>query len=108
MSFPSVADVLVDFEELVQLKKTTVINSADFKRETVTSNESVRAVIQPERAENLRIENIDYALRYIRVHSRFDIDIQDFINYEGRDYRMITKTDWGSRGYVELIGEEVK
>ena len=108
MSFPSVAEVLSDFEETVILKKTTVIVNDEFKRETITSNEPIRAVIQAESGENLQIESIDFSLNYIRVHSRIDIDIQDVVFWKNSDYRIIKRINQINRGFFELIGEEIK
>jgi len=108
MSFPSVSDVLVDFEETLLLKKVTVINNADFKREEIVSNEVIRAVVQAQSFESINVDNIDFSLDYIQIHSRTDIDIDDVVTWEGKDYRIIARKDYTSRGYLELTGEQIK
>ena len=65
-------------------------------------------MVQAESAENLQIDNIDFSLSYIRVHSRIDFDIQDVIFWENVDYRIITKINQGNRGFFEFIGEQIK
>lgn len=108
MSFPSVADVLSDFTEVVILKKITVINNANYERETISSNEPIDAVVQSQSPESLRIDNIDYSLNYVRVHTVFEVDIDDVILWQNKNYRMISRIDQTNRGFLELVGEEVK
>ena len=68
----------------------------------------IQAVVQPADKDKLNTANIDWSLDYQMFHTTTDVSEGDFIEYSGRDYKIISRAPYGDYGYYELIGEETK
>lgn len=108
MAFPDVSDVLGCFEESITFKEVTVINNADYKRETTTVNTTKKAVIQNARPQDLKLDNLDYSLNYIQIHTKYSVDINDIVTWNGTDYKIINVIDQSNRGFYESVGEQIR
>lgn len=103
------AATVAAFEQAVNLITVTKsIVAGDFKNpvESIASQESIRAVIQVANPENLNVSEIDFSLRYVRIHTRVNLSINQYISYAGTTYRIVTEQNWSDYGYFECIGEE--
>ena len=107
MVFPNVSEVLTDFIQPVT-KNVITVSTVDFERvETVVSS-SIDAVVQVAQKEDLKIDQIDWSLEYIQVHSVSDFDINNEIIWQGKTYSIVSRNNYQDYGYTEGVGEEVK
>ena len=104
---PDMSDVLLEWEQTVILKtvSTTTIN---FVKSTVIVPSDILAVVQVASAETLRPLEVDSSLRYMTFHSRLALDVGQYVEHNGIDYKLITPSHWADYGYSECVGEEVK
>lgn len=105
---PDMSDVLTEWSQAVKLK-TVAVTTVDFvETETITSAE-IMAVVQPADPEKLKVEQIDFSLEYIQVHSVSPMAIGQYIEWDGRDFKLVPfRKGYGQYGYVEVVGEETK
>ena len=104
---PDVSDVLSEWSQTVTLKTVTK-TTVDFQPVIDVTTEAIKAVVQVARPETLNVGDIDWSLRYLRVHSTSQIDVGQYIEYQGINYKVITPSNWQDYGYSEVIAEEVK
>lgn len=104
---PDVSDVLGEWSRTVTLK-TVTRTTVDFQPVIDVTTQPVQAVIQVAKPESLNVGDIDWSLRYLRVHSVSLIDVGQYIEYQGVNYKVITPSNWQDYGYSEVIAEEVK
>lgn len=108
MSLPNVASAVAKWEQGVILK-TVTNTTVDFEPvETVTA-ESRRMVVQVAEKEKLNLDSLDWSKEYKWFHSRKQIDIGQFIEYKGKDYKLVSQgDDYADYGYYAFAGEETK
>ena len=106
---PNMSFVLGVFETNVTLN-TYAKTSVNFVETIVlVSSESIKAVVQPAQAEQLKaIGIVDFSLRYIQVHSVTELLVGQYVIYDGITYKIITPSDYQLYGYSEVVAEEVK
>lgn len=104
---PDMSDVLAEWYVPVILKTVTETTVDLEPVETVTV-EPISAVVQPPTPEQLNAESLDWSLRPLTFHSVSQIELGQYIEYEGRDYKIITDGNWQLYGFSEVIGEETK
>jgi len=102
------SDVLDDWAQGVTLK--TVSNmTVDFVPIVTVSALSIAAVIQPADPEKLQVGQIDYSLEYIQVHSVTPMAIGQYIEWQGRDFKLVPfRKGYQQYGFSEVVGEETK
>lgn len=104
---PNVADVLIDWEQPVTFK-TVDITTVDFEEVRVVTPTPRTAVVQPADPERITVEQVDWSMRHYTVHSRYPIDVAQYIEYQGVDHKVIQLLAWGDYGYWEVVIEEMK
>jgi len=104
---PNLSAVLQTFEQTVKLK-TIIQTVSNHRPQESESTTLIKAVVQPEQPENLNIDNLNYSLRYINVHSTAAMSVRDKIEYKDTDYRIIRVSRFDDYGYYRSIAEEVK
>lgn len=97
-----------DFVQAVTLK-TVTFDTVDFQpvAPAVTAIE-ILASVQPADKRKLNPDTIDWSLDYKMIHSATPLDLGKFIEYGGRDYKIIQLNNYGDNGYYEVVGEETK
>lgn len=105
---PDMSDVLTEWSQTVKLK-TVAVTTVDFvETENITAAD-IMAVVQPADPEKLKVEQIDFSLEYIQVHSVSPMAIGQYIEWNGRDFKLVPfRKGYGQYGYVEVVGEETK
>lgn len=99
----------IKFNEQSIIKRTKVITSVDFEKSEVITDVEIRASVQPADEEVIQKEKLDYSLEYLMVHnSTVPLEINDFIVYKSKEYKIIRKLDYSDYGFVMPIAEEVK
>lgn len=105
---PDMSDVLTEWLQPVKLKTVTT-TSVDFVETEVVTVADIMAVVQPADPEKLQVDQIDYSLEYIQVHSVSPMAIGQYIEWDGRDFKLVPfRKGYGQYGYVEVVGEETK
>ena len=104
---PNVSGALKAWEESYTVK-TVSITTVDFVETEVVTGRSQRCVIQPADPEKLNPDTINWSLEYIVVHSQSAIEIDELIEYKGRDFRVSTRGAWGDYGFFKVVAEETK
>lgn len=105
---PDMSDVLTEWLQPVKLKTVTE-TTVDFVpvRTVVVAN--IFAVVQPADPEKLQVDQIDFSLEYIQIHSVTPMAIGQYIEWDGRDFKLVPfRKGYGQYGYVEVVGEETK
>lgn len=107
LSLMNMGSVLDFFSQAIKLKSITT-SSVDFA-ETETVNESfISAVVQVADNDKLTADNIDYSLEYLMVHTRGLLENNQYIEYKGKDYKIISVNPYDDYGYNECVAEQTK
>jgi NAD(P)H-nitrite reductase large subunit len=88
--------------------KTTERTTVDFVSSVVVTSENIRAVVQVAKPELLNVNEIDWSLRYVQIHSKDLINLGQYVEYQGSDYKIITPSNYQDYGFSEVIGEQVR
>lgn len=104
---PDVSHVLRDWEIPVTVKHIEKI-TADFVPADVVTTRTQLMVVQSARRSLQNAETLDWSLRHLLLHSRFDIELGELIEYNGADYRVVERGEWSPYGYLEAVAEETK
>lgn len=105
---PDMSDVLTEWSQPVKLKTVTT-TSVDFVESQAVAVADIMAVVQPADPEKLQVDQIDYSLEYIQVHSVSPMAIGQYIEWDGRDFKLVPfRKGYGQYGFVEVVGEETK
>lgn len=105
---PDMSDVLTEWSQPVKLKTVTE-TTVDFVPARTVVAANILAVVQPADPEKLQVDQIDYSLEYIQVHSVTPMAIGQYIEWNGRDFKLVPfRKGYGQYGYVEVVGEETK
>lgn len=105
---PDMSDVLTEWSQPVKLKTVTT-TSVDFVETQAVLVFDIMAVVQPADPEKLQVDQIDFSLEYIQVHSVSPMAIGQYIEWDGRDFKLVPfRKGYGQYGFVEVVGEETK
>lgn len=83
----------------------------DFQAQIVKTNErTVRAMVQPAKATDIRIEDVDWLLDHQLVHTESAVAIGEkmTINSGTQQYIVIQVDKFGSYGFTESVVEELR
>ena len=105
---PDMSDVLTEWSQPVKLKTVTE-TTVDFVPTRTVVAATILAVVQPADAEKLQVDQIDYSLEYIQIHSVTPMAIGQYVEWNGRDFKLVPfRKGYGQYGYSECVGEETK
>lgn len=105
---PIMTHVLKTFETDVTLD-TYERQSVDFILQMVkTESRPIKAVVQPANRDKLQALQVDLTLHHIEVHAVEDIRVAQYVNFKGKDYKVITPGDYQLYGFSDVICAEVK
>lgn len=104
---PDVSEALIEWEVPVKIK-TVTRQTVDFEPADVVTASDAMAVVQVAQKERLNTDAIDWSLRYIQVHARFQIDAGQFIEWQGEDYKVIEDGDYMLYGFSDVVAEQTK
>lgn len=88
--------------------KTVVRTTVDFEEANIVTAAQIKAVVQVADKTKLKALDIDWALRYLLVHTSEPIAYGQVIEFEGADYRIITEGDHTLYGFSEVVAEQTK
>jgi len=104
---PDVSDVLAEWS-LPYLVKTVTRGTVDFEPVDVVRGRTIQAVIQPAQKNKLNTDQIDWAKRYLLIHTNESVINGELIEYSGEDYKIIEPGNYQLYGYTEAIAEQTK
>lgn len=105
---PDMSEVLTEWSQPVVLKTKTE-TTIDFIPVIVITAQDIMAVVQPADPEKLQVDQIDFSLEYIQVHSVSPMAIGQYVEWMGRDFKLVPfRKGYGQYGYTEVVGEETK
>lgn len=96
-----------DWEQPYTLKTVTK-STVDFVETTVVKGDPRVAVFQPTNKTNLNADTLDWSRDHWTLHSALDIKKGQYVEYKGRDYKVVERSDWSEYGYYEVVCEETK
>lgn len=102
-----VSDALGDWTR-PRLIKTVTVTTVDFKKVEQVAGRTQECMVQVAQPEQLIKRGLDVSVRHIRVHSEHDIDMKGLIEFNGKDYRVVTPSQWDGYGYVDVMAAETK
>lgn len=85
--------------------KTVSRQTVDFEPADVVNARTVRAMIQPADPRKLNVEQIDWSKRYIMLHALTELAIDELVEYQGEDHKVISHTGWTEYGFDKAIAE---
>jgi len=104
---PDMADVLTEWEIPVKLK-TVTRQTVDFVDADVVVVSDIKAVVQVAQKERLNTDAIDWSLRYLQIHSKEQLTVGQFIEFEGEDYKIIDDGNYQLYGFSDVVAEQTK
>lgn len=104
---PDMSEVLNEWSQIVMLRDIEKI-TVDFELVETITDTPIRAVIQVADKEKLNVNEVDWSLRYLQVHSKIELFIGQFIVYKGDEYKIITDANYSDYGFSDVFAEEVK
>lgn len=105
---PDMSDVLTEWSQPIKLKTVTE-TTVDFIPVVTVVVADIMGVVQPADKERLIVEQIDYSLEYIWIHSVSPMAVGQYVEWDGRDFKLVPfRKGYGQYGYAEAYGEEVK
>ncbi len=102
-----VSDALIEWERQTIIKTITT-TTVDFQPVEVVTSRVQPCVIQVAEKEQINLDTIDWSLEYLMIHSRNALEIDELVEYDGRDYVIKQKGAWRGYGYHEVIAVETK
>lgn len=104
---PDMSDTLREWEINVKLKTVTE-TTVSFVKTRVVTVVDLLAVVQPAEKKKLNPDTLDWSKEYLQVHSRTQINLGQFIEFQGKDFKLVQKGNYGNYGYFEMFAEETK
>ena len=104
---PDMSDTLSEWSLPYPLKTVTRV-TVDFVEADTVSVGSVQAVVQVADKTKLNIEQIDWTLLYLLVHTADKLTIGQYIEFEGGDYKIVDDGDFQLYGFSEVVAEQTK
>lgn len=100
-------DALTDWEQPVKLK-TRKEMTVDFDPVVEIISQDILAVVQSANKENLTMDSLDWSKEYLLIHARLKIETGQYIEKDGRDYKVVSPADYMDYGFCAVIAEETK
>lgn len=101
---PDVSNVLTDWERTVTIKNVAR-TTTDFVESDVVTERSQLVVVQVAEKGRLNSKTINWSLQYLMVHSKEEILLGEFIEFNEADYKVIMIGVWNGYGYIEVVAE---
>lgn len=107
MALPDMSNVVASFGTPAVLKRATKTVGGHRPVNTYVETD-ITPVVQPAQHEDLNVDEIDYALQYLMVHSTGELEIGDRISWQSKEFKIIGLGDYNLYGYYESTAEEMK
>lgn len=101
---PDMSEVLTEWEIPVIIKTITRA-TVDFVPTNTITTRTVRAVVQVPTKERLVASGMDYSQVSWWIHSKEKINNGEYLEFNGKDYKIIDNDAWELYGYTDALGE---
>lgn len=106
-SILDLSDALTEWDR-PQLIKTVTNTTVDFEPMENVAGRTQDCVVQVASRENVNNDTLDWSLEHLLIHSKSAIEIDELIEYKGRDFKIVERGPWDGYGYNEVIATETK
>jgi len=106
-SILDVSEALTEWERQTTIKTVTT-TTVDFVPTEAVTSRIQPCVVQVAEKEKINLATIDWSLEYLMIHSRSELNIEELVEYDGRDYVIKQKGPWRGYGYHEVVAVETK
>lgn len=100
-------DALIGWEIPVKLKTRSEL-TVDFVPVVTVTSADILAVVQSANKENLTLDSLDWSKEYLLIHARVNIEVGQFIEKDGKDYKVVSPADYMDYGFCAVVAEETK
>jgi len=107
VSLPNVSRALNGLTQTLQLK-TMVKTTVDFNVFESVTIRPISAVVQPTEKNKLNADTLDWSREHITLHGVDLLVFGQFVEYKGKDYKVVDIQNWTDYGYCESVCEETK
>lgn len=92
---------------VIKNRVQTVVNH---RPSYIDTEKTINATVQVARPDELKIDTVDFSLKYLYVHAPIssNLKINDLCEYKNKNYKCINLDPDNDYGYVECLFEEVK
>ena len=104
MNLPDVSSALLGWTQTLLLKTVTT-TTVRFEPVTVVTGVALEAVAQPTQKTRLNADLLDWSRAHLTFHSEQPLELGQFVERSGKDYKIVEVADWSDYGYYEAIGE---
>lgn len=103
---PNMRSALKAFKQPVLLKSVETIR-VDFVDDIIITATPIRAVVQVADKTKINISSLDWSKQYIWVHYSGGLEEGQFIEWHGKDFKLVAAgDDYSDYGYNAWYGEE--
>jgi len=102
---PDMSDVLRSWERTI-IVKTVSRATVNFVETDTAVFRNQLIVVQVAEKEALNSVTINWSLQYIQLHTREALELEELVQFDGKDYKVIQGGDWNGYGYIECVAEE--
>lgn len=96
----------LDGWEQTVILKTVTKTSVNFVETVTVTGVDYLAVVQPTVKTKLNADSLDWSRAHITTHGKGEIKLGQFVEYKGRDYKVVECGDWSDYGYYEAVCED--
>lgn len=100
-------DALIGWEIPLKLKTKTEA-TVDFEPTVIITSRDILAVVQSANKENLTLDSLDWSKEYLQIHARLPVEVGQFIEKGGKDYKIVSLGNFMDYGFCTAIAEETK
>lgn len=105
---PDMSATLIDWLQPVKLKTVTT-TTVDFEPVTIVTVEEVSMVVQVADKNKLNFDSLNWEREYIWFHvPNAVIETGQFIEWQGKDYKVFSREQYQDYGYNDGYAEETK
>ncbi len=105
LSSINMADMLAP-ETTPRTVKTKTVTTTDFKESVSVTSRTVNMLIQPADPKRLQeLNGLDWAQEHITIHSLSPVELEEYVEYNGKDFWIVSRTPWEDNGFTRAIGE---
>jgi len=105
-----ILDMSDAFDDLLQqvIIKTVTTTTVDFVKTSAIVGQRINAVIQPADRNKINKDVMDWNLRYVQVHTKQRLNVGQFVQYMGEDFKIVQPGQYGDYGFYDVIAEQCK
>ena len=101
---PDMSDALIEWETDVVIKTITK-KTVNFEDANIVTGRTIRSVVQNAQRDQLTTTQLESGQEYKWFHTRQNVKRGEFLEFDGKDFKIVNDGDWLRYGYVEGLAE---